>query len=118
MGNASWQVRKGERGCRERGGFGDGGHDVSHILHPGQRQAVALVEPFPPIGLAVDAIGMGEIGLAIAPGWLQRVEPGGGFAQPFVDWRSLTMWDLIDPCLLYTSDAADDLLCVDLGGRR
>src|SRR5450756_1490541 len=27
----------------------------------------------------------------------------------------------IDPfsiCLLYTSDAADDLLCVDLGGRR
>ena len=24
----------------------------------------------------------------------------------------------IYPCLLYTSDAADDLLCVDLGGRR
>src|SRR5665809_172231 len=23
-----------------------------------------------------------------------------------------------DCCLLYTSDAADDLLCVDLGGRR
>src|SRR5428012_25490 len=23
-----------------------------------------------------------------------------------------------DFCLLYTSDAADDLLCVDLGGRR
>ena len=22
------------------------------------------------------------------------------------------------PCLLYTSDAADDLPCVDLGGRR
>ena len=22
------------------------------------------------------------------------------------------------PCILYTSDAADDLLCVDLGGRR
>ncbi len=22
------------------------------------------------------------------------------------------------PCLLYTSDAADDLLCVDIGGRR
>ena len=34
--------------------------------------------------------------------------------------------DLVNPelaavdlgCLLYTSDAADDLLCVDLGGRR
>src|SRR5450756_2345719 len=25
---------------------------------------------------------------------------------------------LLRPCLLYTSDAADDLLCVDLGGRR
>ena len=25
---------------------------------------------------------------------------------------------LIYYCLLYTSDAADDLLCVDLGGRR
>ena len=22
------------------------------------------------------------------------------------------------PCLLYTSDAADDLICVDFGGRR
>ena len=26
--------------------------------------------------------------------------------------------DLVNLCLLYTSDAADDLLCVDLGGRR
>src|SRR5450756_3194372 len=26
--------------------------------------------------------------------------------------------DLSWGCLLYTSDAADDLLCVDLGGRR
>ena len=25
---------------------------------------------------------------------------------------------LYTACLLYTSDAADDLLCVDLGGRR
>ena len=25
---------------------------------------------------------------------------------------------LVTACLLYTSDAADDLLCVDLGGRR
>src|SRR5450756_2194184 len=26
--------------------------------------------------------------------------------------------NFIRACLLYTSDAADDLLCVDLGGRR
>src|SRR5665213_4553708 len=29
---------------------------------------------------------------------------------PALPWRSCS-------CLLYTSDAADDLLCVDLGGR-
>src|SRR5450756_1224582 len=27
-------------------------------------------------------------------------------------------WEFTHGCLLYTSDAADDLLCVDLGGRR
>ena len=27
-------------------------------------------------------------------------------------------YETYDNCLLYTSDAADDLLCVDLGGRR
>src|SRR5450756_2472777 len=27
------------------------------------------------------------------------------------------MMKLLEDCLLYTSDAADDLLCVDLGGR-
>ena len=27
-------------------------------------------------------------------------------------------WGTARRCLLYTSDAADDLLCVDLGGRR
>ena len=34
--------------------------------------------------------------------------------QPLLDLRDEQ--DII--CLLYTSDAADDLLCVDLGGRR
>ena len=37
---------------------------------------------------------------------------GGSDAQDDVRlWRGTR-------CLLYTSDAADDLLCVDLGGRR
>src|SRR5678815_2420149 len=27
-------------------------------------------------------------------------------------------WDLLQPCLLYTSDAADERSSVDLGGRR
>ena len=33
-----------------------------------------------------------------------------------VDGRDAT--NELSYCLLYTSDAADDLLCVDLGGRR
>src|SRR5450756_3243280 len=34
--------------------------------------------------------------------------------------RGHTIWEIVlhMTCLLYTSDAADDLLCVDLGGRR
>src|SRR5450756_3197197 len=48
------------------------------------------------------------------------------FAAPFVvpllpsalvRWCGICLSD-ITTCLLYTSDAADDLLCVDLGGRR
>ena len=36
------------------------------------------------------------------------------------DMRSIltSMFMHASCCLLYTSDAADDLLCVDLGGRR
>ena len=33
------------------------------------------------------------------------------------DWRSDRILRRLD-CLLYTSDAADDMQCVDLGGRR
>ena len=36
--------------------------------------------------------------------------------------QTKTVFDMVDEhydhCLLYASDAADDLLCVDLGGRR
>src|SRR5659263_604727 len=32
--------------------------------------------------------------------------------------RDLRAKGFVSACLLYTSDAADDLLCVDLGGRR
>src|SRR5665809_174062 len=36
----------------------------------------------------------------------------------FVGEHRRTLVDVGRCCLLYTSDAADDLLCVDLGGRR
>mgnify|MGYP007112146813 CR=1 FL=1 len=44
--------------------------------------------------------------------------------KDYAEARSLDRIEVVTPpdiyngCLLYTSDAADDLLCVDLGGRR
>ena len=34
------------------------------------------------------------------------------------DRPDAALWDLLDDCLLYTSDAADERSSVDLGGRR
>src|SRR5450756_2205829 len=39
------------------------------------------------------------------------------FFMPFTDFSPPAIPRDLDTCLLYTSDAADDLLCVDLGGR-
>src|SRR5450756_1593231 len=40
------------------------------------------------------------------------------FSRQIIDIRSVNLFGCNErPCLLYTSDAADDLLCVDLGGR-
>src|SRR5450756_3149064 len=53
-------------------------------------------------------------------GWgsatLSRYENGA--LQSDANERMLRMLTEPSNCLLYTSDAADDLLCVDLGGRR
>src|SRR5450756_1947672 len=38
--------------------------------------------------------------------------------EEFVEKESIKVAAQPHICLLYTSDAADDLLCVDLGGRR
>ena len=35
-----------------------------------------------------------------------------------ISYEIIAIEDIFKTCLLYTSDAADDLLCVDLGGRR
>ena len=39
-------------------------------------------------------------------------------SSAWLDLRRARVNDRARACLLYTSDAADDLLCVDLGGRR
>src|SRR5450756_3046070 len=48
-------------------------------------------------------------GVTVREAALIRGPEGWGEFAPFPEYGD---------CLLYTSDAADDLLCVDLGGRR
>src|SRR5450756_3207529 len=68
------------------------------------RSVAALIRVFGDIDVAEDAV---QEAFAIALGkW-----PGDGLPPSPGGWITTT-------CLLYTSDAADDLLCVDLGGRR
>src|SRR5450756_73558 len=81
-------------------------------------------------GLQADAIERGLAGLEGVPGRFQVVSEPGDDITVVVDYahtddalknlletaRPLATQRLIT-CLLYTSDAADDLLCVDLGGR-
>src|SRR5680860_884376 len=54
--------------------------------------------------------GSGADVVALLVGLLQHRRGGGPVA--------LLHQSRVELCLLYTSDAADDLLCVDLGGRR
>src|SRR5450756_3202393 len=70
------------------------------------------VQNFPTVGLIdgdfrknIEATGMGYDKEIEAIRLASEIDL---FCSPYV----------FNPCLLYTSDAADDLLCVDLGGRR
>ena len=53
--------------------------------------------------------------------WEKADKQGSDKAYNETDWNSSSgkvKAHRLYICLLYTSDAADDLLCVDLGGRR
>ena len=50
---------------------------------------------------------------------LKPIETRQGWSKQKVDeYNRYRIQSVLEACLLYTSDAADDLLCVDLGGRR
>src|SRR5450756_2080448 len=59
-----------------------------------------------------------RIGLEAGPlsQWLFSALAEAGLPVICVETRHMRA--VLKACLLYTSDAADDLLCVDLGGRR
>ena len=52
--------------------------------------------------------------------FLELLEEAGCLPSCTTDdsWKVLETGGELEGCLLYTSDAADDLLCVDIGGRR
>src|SRR5450756_3208753 len=54
-------------------------------------------------------------GFAEVDGLVGFTVGGGPACASYVHVHTIKQYS---PCLLYTSDAADDLLCVDLGGRR
>ena len=55
---------------------------------------------------------------AYDPNFFSTRGKGGGLVASHSSNTELINSILWNNCLLYTSDAADDLLCVDLGGRR
>ena len=73
------------------------------------RQKTFLSSPWLWTGLSVVALGL--LGVILLPPYLKNKTKKAGNAQPAKPEPESS-------CLLYTSDAADDLLCVDLGGRR
>ena len=64
------------------------------------------------VSIALTLIGSGFLGFI-----MQRLAIQPLIGQPLLSAMLVTL-GLSYICLLYTSDAADDLLCVDLGGRR
>src|SRR5450756_3135891 len=86
-------------------------------------KGLALVKPASPTFTDVLASrwSYGYVEAAAKAGYIKGI--GGGKYAPASQIKRQDMAVLLvrvigKDCLLYTSDAADDLLCVDLGGRR
>ena len=68
-------------------------------------------------GIAIDTLLNTDLN-SLSESQLSQLEKGGDVYIRGSNIRVLaTTVDKYNACLLYTSDAADDLLCVDLGGR-
>ena len=80
-------------------------------LHPGTRKLFAD---------KLTAQGLGaSLGDDMVKAYRAALESGKPLSEPVLsNFRAKYTVDWSPFCLLYTSDAADDLLCVDLGGRR
>ena len=59
-----------------------------------------------------------QAGIKAQVGYKRRPDSYCGTPSVVIDNTLDRQFAVSASCLLYTSDAADDLLCVDLGGRR
>src|SRR5450756_2556403 len=91
---------------------------ISIMISPGNTgmdeppgiQAFSLRPPRIPPAISSSFLNGVPIGTSKLPGLFTWPETENSLVPPLLGLPS--------SCLLYTSDAADDLLCVDLGGRR
>ena len=70
------------------------------------------------MGATLQFLSGGRFILGIGAGWHEEEYRAYGYDFPQAGVRVEQLAETLQICLLYTSDAADDLLCVDLGGRR
>src|SRR5450756_2504270 len=98
----------------------EGGVEILHVLDTTTKKEIAL--PKIPLG-TIGAVRFHENGRDLAfslssarsASDVYSIDVTAGPSGKIERWTESEMGGL---CLLYTSDAADDLLCVDLGGRR
>ena len=83
--------------------------------------AVISIQDMGAAGLTCSAVEMGDkggLGIKLQLDDVPQRETGMTAYEMMLSESQERMLMVLKPCLLYTSDAADDLLCVDLGGRR
>src|SRR5450756_2677837 len=119
---ASWRIDNQRARSRETQSGSDPGFSTSQPNHP-----IRGRKPTP--GLPLDRTGAVPPAVPPTKPWGARTDPalsgqddgpesgaGDAAGRALSEARHGAARGL--SCLLYTSDAADDLLCVDLGGRR
>src|SRR5450756_1579045 len=107
--------------------------EVEHLVERGRERgyvtAEDIAEVLAEVDLTIDQIEaiymrLLDLGVEVTDEEGVEVEDPDDASTDKASWRTAgphhldPALDVFTTCLLYTSDAADDLLCVDLGGRR
>src|SRR5450756_2399012 len=97
------------RGRRETS-TGSGATSMRPLSDPGTLGRLA-----PVAGVAISAVVLGLLPPTSSSNW-PMLAASGVLTAILITVALRVPWVRLPACLLYTSDAADDLLCVDLGG--